>query len=103
MKRTGEILRKEREARGLSLHEIGLSLKINSKILKAIEDGDTTQLPAKTFLRGFVQSYAAYLKLNVEEVLRVFAEEMGSTRPQPIMTAKDENPPTARPGDEKQE
>src|SRR5215210_4560060 len=83
MKRTGEILRKEREARGLSLHEIGLSLKINSKILKAIEDGDTTQLPAKTFLRGFVQSYASYLKLNVDEVLRVFAEEMGSTRPQP--------------------
>lgn len=85
MKKTGEILRKEREARGLSLHEIGLSLKINSKILKAIEDGDTTQLPAKTFLRGFVQSYASYLKLNVDEILRIFADEMGSTRPQPTI------------------
>ncbi len=83
MKRTGEILKKEREDRGLSLHEIGLSLKINSKILKAIENGDSANLPAKTFLRGFVQSYASYLKLNVEEVLKVFADEMGTTRPQP--------------------
>ena len=38
MKRTGEILRKAREEKDLSLHEIGLSLKINNKILKAIED-----------------------------------------------------------------
>ncbi len=83
MKRTGEILKNEREARGLSLHEIGLSLKINSKILKAIENGDSTNLPAKTFLRGFVQSYASYLKLNVDDVLKVFTDEMGSTRPQP--------------------
>ena len=82
MKRTGEILKNEREARGLSLHEIGLSLKINSKILKAIENGDSANLPAKTFLRGFVQSYASYLKLNVDDVLKVFADEMGTTRPQ---------------------
>lgn len=81
MKKTGEILRKKREEKGLSLHEIALSLKINSKTLKAIEDGDTSQLPAKTFLRGFVQSYAHFLKINPDEVLAVFAEEMGTTKP----------------------
>ncbi len=98
MKRTGEILKKEREARGLSLHEIGLSLKINSKILKAIEEGDSTRLPAKTFLRGFVQSYAGYLKLNVEEVLKVFADEMGTTRPQvPIKEGPQEGSKEAAP------
>lgn len=82
MKKTGELLKKTREEKSLSLHEIGLSLKINSKILKAIEDGDIDQLPAKTFLRGFVQSYAQYLKLNPQEVLKTFTEEMGSTRPE---------------------
>lgn len=83
MKRTGEILRKAREEKDLSLHEIGLSLKINNKILKAIEDGDTSKLPAKTFLRGFVQSYANFLHLNTDEVLAIFYEEMGSTKPTP--------------------
>lgn len=82
MKKTGELLKAAREAKGLSLHEIGLSLKINAKILKSIEDGDTSGLPAKTFLRGFVKSYASYLKLNVDDVLNAFTEEMGSTKPQ---------------------
>lgn len=85
MKKTGELLKKARESKGLSLHEVGQSLKINSKILKAIEDDDQKHLPAKTFLRGFVQSYAQYLKMNMDEVMAVFAEEMGSTRPSPIL------------------
>ncbi len=86
MKQTGEILRKAREKKGLTVNEIGLSLKISSKILKAIEEGDLSQLPAKTFLRGFVQSYANYLRLDVAEVMKIFQAEMGSTRPRPLIT-----------------
>src|SRR5690606_23905570 len=82
MKKTGELLKKAREERGLSLNEIGLSLKINNKILKAIEEGDESNLPAKTFLRGFVKSYATFLRLDVDSVLQTFHEEMGSTKPQ---------------------
>lgn len=85
MKNTGEILKKAREEKGLSLHEIGLSLKINSKILKAIEEGDEAHLPAKTFLRGFVLSYATFLHLDTNHVLQVFYEEMGSTKPKPYI------------------
>ena len=76
MKKTGELLRVAREEKGLSLHEVGIFLKINTRILQAIEDGDLTRLPAKTFLRGFVQSYSKYLKLNTEEVLQVFQNEL---------------------------
>lgn len=85
MKKTGELLKKAREEKGLSLHEIGLSLKISSKVLKAIEEGDETQLPAKTFLRGFVQSYANFLHLDADKILEVFYEEMGSTKPKPYI------------------
>lgn len=84
MKKTGEFLKKAREDKGLSIHEIGLSLKINPKILKQIEDGDKDNLPAKTFLRGFVQSYALFLKVDPNEVLRIFSEEMGTTKPNQI-------------------
>lgn len=85
MKKTGTILKKAREEKGLSLNEIGLSLKISSKVLRAIEDGDETQLPAKTFLRGFVKSYAGFLRLDVDEVLKIFQDEMGSTSPKPYI------------------
>ncbi|MGZ3745110.1 MAG: helix-turn-helix domain-containing protein, partial [Pseudobdellovibrionaceae bacterium] len=91
MKRTGEILKKAREQKGLSINEIALSLKISSKILKAIEDDDAPQLPAKTFLRGFVQSYASYLRLDVNEVLRIFQEEKGSTKPSPLIQMPDQD------------
>jgi cytoskeleton protein RodZ len=83
MTKLGELLKSEREQKGLSLHEIGMNLKINPKILKAIEDGDPANLPAKTFLRGFVKSYAQYLKLDVNHVLQMFQEEYGSARPEP--------------------
>ncbi len=95
MKKTGEILKKAREEKGLSLHEIGLSLKINSKVLKAIEEGDDAHLPAKTFLRGFVQSYANFLHLDSEKVLAVFYEEMGSTKPKPYIRVEEEAQPQA--------
>jgi cytoskeleton protein RodZ len=80
MTKLGELLKSEREKRGLSLHEIGMSLKINPKILKAIEDGDQANLPAKTFLRGFVKTYAQYLRLDVNQALEMFQEEYGATR-----------------------
>lgn len=85
MIKTGEILRKAREEKGFSLNEVALSLKISSRILKAIEDGDEAKLPAKTFLRGFVQSYAAYLRLDVDQVMTTFLEEVGSTTPKPLI------------------
>lgn len=108
MKKTGEILRKAREEKGLSLNEVSLALKISSKVLKAIEEGDEKNLPAKTFLRGFVKSYASYLRLDADKVLETFYEEVGSTRPQPYIRPTDgpvkedvTNVPAASPVSEK--
>ncbi|MNK92787.1 Cytoskeleton protein RodZ [compost metagenome] len=100
MKKTGEILRKAREEKGLSLNEIGLSLKISSKVLKAIEEGNERQLPAKTFLRGFVQSYANYLHLDTDKILEIFYEEMGSTRPKPYIRENEDGTPVHPEGTE---
>ncbi len=82
MSKLGNLLKSEREKKGLSLHEIGMTLKINSKVLKAIEEGDESNFPAKTFLRGFIKSYAQYLRLDINEVLNLFQEEFGTTRPE---------------------
>ena len=96
MENLGQLLKAAREKKGLSLHEIGMTLKINPKILKAIEENDRANLPAKTFLRGFVRSYAQYLRLDVEQALKLFHSEYGTTRPEdvklPDVPAKTENP-----------
>lgn len=85
MKNTGAYLKQARESKGLSLHEVGMSLKVNPKVLKSIEEGDEKSLPAKTFLRGFVQSYAAHLKLDTKTVLDMFYNEVGHTKPAPTI------------------
>lgn len=83
MKITGEMLKNERINKNLSLQDVATSLKLNSKMVASIEAGDMDALPAKTFVRGFVKSYAQLLKLDPDVVLRQFQEEMGTTSPLP--------------------
>lgn len=83
MKITGELLKAERLKKNISIQDAAFSLKLSGRIITALEEGNLKILPAKTFVRGFVKSYAEYLKLDSEMVLRQFQEEMGSTQPLP--------------------
>lgn len=95
MRITGELLKSERLSQGLSVQHVAGVLKLSVKIINAIEAGDGSQLPAKTFVRGFVRSYAEYLKLNPDVVMRQFQEEMGTTSPLPKVPP----PPPSQPGE----
>jgi cytoskeleton protein RodZ len=85
MKRTGQLLRETRETQGISLNAVSAATKISVKVLEAIESGDLGQLPPKTFVRGFVQTYAMFLKLDPKAVLDLFQEEVGTTRYNPVI------------------
>jgi cytoskeleton protein RodZ len=79
MKKTGQMLKKERESQEISLNEISMATKVSVRMLSAVEEGNLNELPAKTYLRGYVKSYATQLKMDVDEVLEAFHDEMGST------------------------
>jgi cytoskeleton protein RodZ len=79
MKETGQRLKSLREEKGVSLEEVVLATKIKLSSLRAIEEGDQSKLPSKTFIRGFVQSYAKYLEADEDEIMELFQNEMGST------------------------
>ena len=83
MKITGELLKTERLKKNYTVAEVASSLKLSSRIITSIESGSVDDLPAKTFIRGFVKSYAQFLKLDSDLILRQFLEEMGSTQPLP--------------------
>ena len=102
MKITGEMLKSERINQKLSIQDVAASLKLSVKIISSIEAGNIEVLPAKTFVRGFVKSYAQLLKLDSDLVLRQFQEEMGTTNPMPkvpppIAPPNENNFKTARP------
>jgi len=83
----GENLRRERELRGISLHEIAEATKISARFLHALEQDRLEVLPGGLFPRAFVKQYARYLGLDPEKVAAEFqylhAEELPETRPVP--------------------
>jgi cytoskeleton protein RodZ len=94
MKITGQILKENRERKNISISEVAIATKINVKALQAMEAGDTENLPPKTFLRGFVRSYASYLGLEVDSIMNTFQEEMGSTKPKAAAPEEQQSTPT---------
>lgn len=60
----GFLLRRTREAKGLSIGDIAQALKFSPRQLEAIEADDHAGLPGTTFVRGAIRSYARYLKLD---------------------------------------
>lgn len=91
MKEIGQLLKEKRQALNISLEEVSIATKINIKILQALEDGDLDKLPAKTFVRGFVQTYTKYLGLNTSEVLAKLQEILGTTKPQIATQTQDDS------------
>jgi cytoskeleton protein RodZ len=59
----GYRIRSEREKKGWSIADVSASLRINEKILKAIEEGRSEEGIAPVFMRGFIRSYLRHLKL----------------------------------------
>jgi len=70
----GEQLREAREKRGISLGEVSNSTKISERYLGALEGADLASLPGPVFNRGYVRTYATFLGLDPEPIVRSFAE-----------------------------
>jgi hypothetical protein len=60
----GNSLREARLRQGLDFPEIEQSTKIRGKYLRALEEEQFDVLPAQTYVKGFLRSYADYLGLD---------------------------------------
>lgn len=58
----GRRLKEVREARGISVAEVAHALKFGVRQVEALEADDYSHLQGATFQRGFIRSYARYLK-----------------------------------------
>jgi cytoskeleton protein RodZ len=80
----GMMLRKAREGANLTHAAVGEALHLTVHYIKALENDDHGKLPGATFVKGYLRSYARYLKLDVNAVLAsyekntVSAEELSS-------------------------
>lgn len=86
MTELGELLRKTREEKGLSLYDIQESTKIQRRYLEAIENGNLDALPGQFYARAFIRRYAEVLGINTEEILNQFSNEIPPPPVTPVET-----------------
>ena len=65
----GQRLKKEREARYLTLEKVSQVTRIRGIYITALEADDYSALPSAAQGRGFLRNYAEYLDLNVDEMI----------------------------------
>lgn len=73
----GRLLRETRERLGHTLPAVAATLRIRQPYLQAIEAGRFEKLPGSAYVGGFVRSYADYLGLDGNEIVRRFKLESG--------------------------
>lgn len=65
----GAVLRATREARGLSVSDVAQAIRFSVRQINALECDDYSGFPNATLLRGFIRSYAKFLKIDAESLL----------------------------------
>ncbi|MEA5462843.1 helix-turn-helix domain-containing protein [Leptothoe sp. PORK10 BA2] len=83
----GAYLQEKRQEQGKSLEDISLQTYIRAQLLKAVEAGDTTDLPQPIFVQGFIRRYADALGLDGTNFSKQF----------PVHSIPDTPRPTPRP------
>jgi len=76
----GEMIRSQREERGLSLDALSQRTKIPARVLAAIERDEFHKVSGALYIKSFLRTCAAELGLDAEEVMdkyNLFAGEMG--------------------------
>jgi cytoskeleton protein RodZ len=72
----GTLLRHSRESAGLEVYDVANCLCIRPTQLVAIENGQFNELPGIVYAVGFIRTYADFMQLDSDEVVRLLKEEM---------------------------
>jgi transcriptional regulator with XRE-family HTH domain len=79
----GERLRTAREAQGLSIEAVAVDTNISRRYIEALEAENFTAIPAGTYGQGFLRNYAAYLRLDADELLPLYRKTKADEQPAP--------------------
>jgi len=76
----GNYLKREREARGISLEEISTATRISRPYLEALERNDFRFFSRPEYIQGFLRGYAKAIGLEPDDVLKRYEFQMEIAR-----------------------
>ena len=68
----GEKLKTARDAKGVTLTQAEEETKIRRRYLEALENEEYDIIPGVVYTKGFLKTYAAYLGLDIDEIMTDF-------------------------------
>lgn len=71
----GDLIKKERITRRITIETIAKDLKLNAKYIKSLEANEYDHLPAPPYVRVYLRSIAKYLTLDADELMKRFFKE----------------------------
>ncbi|HWK74083.1 MAG TPA: RodZ domain-containing protein [Povalibacter sp.] len=92
----GELLRHERERRGLSVQQMADELHLDVKVIHALESNDFQLLGVPVYAKGHLRKYASVLGLSPDEVITHY-QALSDTPAMPQVVPAVTAPPQLRP------
>jgi transcriptional regulator with XRE-family HTH domain len=74
-KTIGEILKEERLKHRLSIEKVAQKTRIKANYLQSLEDNQFNQLPAATFVKGYIKTYASLFGLDYQSLLALLRRD----------------------------
>ncbi len=68
----GEILTRTRESMSLSQKEIASRLNLKEEVIAALDTSNFDNLPAPTYVRGYIRSYARAINLDANNLIDIY-------------------------------
>jgi cytoskeletal protein RodZ len=81
----GATLKALRLAKHITLSDVSSRLKFSSRQLQALESEEWSRLPTGVSLRGLVKNYGRFLDADVDALLVMLDNQVGSTVPRPAI------------------
>lgn len=79
MSTVAQQLRLAREAQKLTVYQVAEVTKIRTDHIRALEEGNFNVFSAPVYIRGFVRTYAALLKLDTPQIMTALDDELGQS------------------------
>lgn len=72
MQTVGDYLKKEREARNISLRDVAEFTKISKTYLDCLEKDEYKKIPGEPYVKGYISSYAECVGISEHEALKLY-------------------------------
>ena len=81
----GKLLSSERQAKDLSIKDVARELRIDSSIIKKLENNEFQLIEAPVFVKGYLRQYAGLLGLKIDMVIDSYEKNHPDQSYKPIV------------------